>query len=59
MLVRDYDCVRNNWHIGLIEKTFPSEDCKVRKVQVRIVRDGKVSTYIRPITELVVLLEAE
>ena len=57
VLLRDRECSRNFWPVGIIEKTFPSDDQKVRKVQVRIVRDGKGVSYVRPITELVLLLE--
>lgn len=32
-------------------------DQKVRTVEVRVIKDGKDTTYIRPITELVLLID--
>ncbi|CAG2193948.1 unnamed protein product [Mytilus edulis] len=43
--------------VAIVEKTFPSSDQKVRKVQIRVVRDGKPVSYVRPINELVMLVE--
>lgn len=43
-----------HWPMVLIVKTFSSRnDGKLRTVEIRVVRDDKVTTYIRPITELV------
>ncbi|XP_057700851.1 uncharacterized protein LOC130921225 [Corythoichthys intestinalis] len=47
---------RNNWPLGLITKSFPSEDGNVRKVEVKICRNGENRFYIRPIREVVLLL---
>lgn len=55
VLMCDHECARNVWPIGVIQQTFPSADEKVRKVQVRIVGDGKVLKYVRPINELILL----
>ena len=57
VLLRDKELHRNHWSVGIIEKTFLSDDLNVRKVQVRIVRDGKTSSYVRPVSELILLLE--
>ena len=35
----------------------PSDDGRIRKVVVRVHRDGKNIEYTRPISELVVLIE--
>ena len=53
VLLKDHECARNFWPLGLVLRTFPSDDDKVRKVEVRVSRDGKPVTYIRPVTELV------
>lgn len=42
--------------MGLIVKTFPNSDKKVRKVEVRTVKDGTVKMFLRPVSEIVVLL---
>ena len=57
VLLRDKELHRNHWPDGIVEKTFLSADLNVRKVQVRIVRDGKTASYVRPVSELILLLE--
>lgn len=57
VLLRERECPRNYWPMAIVERTFPSSDGKVRKVQVCIVRDGKRVKYVRPVTELIMLLE--
>ncbi|XP_052089512.1 uncharacterized protein LOC127726248 [Mytilus californianus] len=59
ILMKDQDAPRNSWPVGLVDRVFPSSDGKIRKVEVAIVKDGKRTTYSRPITELVTLLEAD
>ncbi|XP_071161031.1 uncharacterized protein [Mytilus edulis] len=56
-LLRDHECARNNWPVAIVEKTFPIGDQKVRKVQNRVVRDGKAVSYVRPINNPVMLVE--
>ena len=42
--------------MGVVVKTFPSDDDLVRKVQVRVIREEKPVYYTRPITDLVLLV---
>lgn len=62
VLLKDKQVNRIQWPMGIITKVFPSSDDIVRKVEVRIVKQVQDSesfrsfTFIRPITELVVLL---
>ncbi|XP_070410119.1 uncharacterized protein [Nothobranchius furzeri] len=56
VLQKDSQASRNERPMGLIVKTFPSSDKKVRKVEVRIVKDGTVKMFLRPVSEIVVLL---
>ena len=56
ILLKDKTIYRNEWPIGLIVRVFPSPDGNVRKAEVRIIKDGKPTTYIRPITEFALLL---
>lgn len=58
VLLRDKGSHRNDWPIGLVTKTFPSQDGLTRSAQIRVVREGTSSEYVRPVTELV-LLESE
>ena len=59
VLMKDNDCARNYWPIGIIDRIFPSEDGKVRKVEIRIVREGQPVRYVRPISQIVLLVEPE
>ena len=59
VLMKDNACARNDWPIGLVQRVFPSVDGRVRKVELRVMCDGKTSTYVRPISELILLLEAD
>lgn len=56
VLVKDDLAKRNEWPIGLITKCIPSEDKKVRKVEVRVVKQGTPRVYLRPVTQLILLL---
>ena len=56
VLMRDKEAHRNAWPMGMVVTVFPGEDDRVRKVEVKTTREGKTSTYIRPVTELVLLL---
>nr|XP_055053880.1 uncharacterized protein LOC129439016 [Misgurnus anguillicaudatus] len=56
VLLKDSQVHRNEWPVGLIVNTFPSQDGKVRKVEVRVAKQGTVKTFLRPVTEIIVLL---
>ncbi|XP_062600292.1 uncharacterized protein LOC134261921 [Saccostrea cucullata] len=60
VLLKDSQVKRTEWPMGLITKVFQSSDEKVRKVEVRVsgkhLSHEKPVTYIRPVTELVVLI---
>lgn len=56
VLMRDEAQHRNDWPLGRISEAIRSEDDRVRKVKVEVVRDGERKTYLRPIKELVLLL---
>ena len=57
VFLRDHELHRNRWPLGVIESIYPSEDGKVRSVEVRVVQDGKTSNFVRPITELIRLID--
>ncbi|XP_033755843.1 uncharacterized protein LOC117338595 [Pecten maximus] len=59
VLLKDGERSRNEWPVGIVERTFPSNDCAVRKVEIAVVRDNKRVLYVRPVTELVTLLETD
>ncbi|KAM4544606.1 uncharacterized protein PAE49_017493 [Odontesthes bonariensis] len=59
VLLKDSQAHRNEWPVGVIVNTLPSGDKRIRKVQVKIIRDGTVKVLLRPISEIVVLLPDE
>ncbi|XP_023930308.1 uncharacterized protein LOC106157407 [Lingula anatina] len=59
VLLRDCELHRGSWPIGVVENVFPSGcDSKVRTVEVRTVKDGKSVKYVRPICELILLIDS-
>lgn len=56
VLLKESQSKRNEWPTGLITKTIASRDDKVRKVEVKIVKQGTAKIYLRPVSELVLLL---
>ena len=56
MITRDFAANRNNWPMGVIERTFESTDGLVRQVEVRMIRDGNPTFFTRPVHEFVLLL---
>lgn len=56
VLLKDSQVHRNEWPVGLVVKVLPSSDKRVRKVEVRTVKDGMAKVFSRPVSEIVVLL---
>ena len=56
VLVRDKSQHCNDWPLGRVSEALRSDDGRVRKVKVNVVRDGERKIYLRPIKELVLLL---
>ncbi|XP_040289970.1 uncharacterized protein LOC121002590 [Bufo bufo] len=59
VLLKDREVCRNEWPMGLVTSVMPSDDGKVRKVEIKITKGGSARTFSRPITELVLLLPSE
>lgn len=59
ILLKDNLVVRNNWPMAIITKAIPGEDGKVRKVELKTTDQGHSKKYLRPVTELVLLLSKE
>lgn len=47
---------RNDWPLGRVTKAVKSEDGKVRKAHITVVRDGQKRVMFRPIKELILLV---
>ncbi|XP_052815239.1 uncharacterized protein LOC128242202 [Mya arenaria] len=58
VLLRDKSVSRIYWPIARVNKVFPSSDEKVRK-EVLVYKDDKLVSYVRPIVEMVLLVNAE
>lgn len=57
VLLHDKESARTDWPVGVVNRIFPSNsDGLVRKIEVRILKDGKPCLYIRPATEVISLL---
>lgn len=61
VLLKDNQSPRNKWPMALVSKVFPSTVGRVRKVQLKVTKDGsgKEVKHLRPITEVVLLLSKE
>ncbi|XP_014824793.1 PREDICTED: uncharacterized protein LOC106904820 [Poecilia mexicana] len=59
VLLKDKQTPRNCWRLARITATFPGQDGYVRKVEVTTAEEGNPKTYLRPITEVVLLLPNE
>lgn len=56
VLLRDKSVHRNQWLLAVIEEFLPSSDEVVRKVSIRLVRDGRTVTYTRQVNEFILLV---
>jgi hypothetical protein len=45
--------------LEIVKKVLPSDDGKIRKVEIQTVRDDKPSSYIRPVIELALLVPVD
>lgn len=55
VLMKDSQCKRNQWTMGIIINAIPSKDGLVSKVEGRGSRNQTVKTFFRPISEVVLL----
>ena len=56
VLFKYREITRNEWPIALVTKVFPSEDGRVRKIEVMTAKGGSKRRYSRPVTEVVRIL---
>ena len=59
VILKDNQVQRNDWPMGVIVKTFPSADGRVRKVEIKTAKGGSCKTFLRPVSETVLLLSPE
>ena len=58
-LIEIEEIARNEWPIALVTKVFPSEDGRVRKIEVMTAKEGSKRRYNRPVTEVVRILSVD
>lgn len=56
ILLKDSQAARSDWPVGVVTQSFPSTDGRVRRIEVKAVRNGAVKTFCRPVTEVVLLV---
>ena len=56
VLIKDIQAKRNEWPLGRISKAIASSDSKVRKVMVKTLYQGVLKEYLRPISDVVLLM---
>lgn len=59
VLLKDAQAKRNEWPMVLVTKIFFSSDKKVRTVELRVARNGTIKTFLKPISETILLMPAE
>ena len=59
VLLKDKSICRNQWPIGRIVNAIKSSDDQVRKMEVRVIVDGRPIMYTLPISELILLVEED
>ncbi|XP_071991443.1 uncharacterized protein [Engystomops pustulosus] len=59
VLMKDSQLPRNEWSVGLVTRTIPSEDGSVRKAEVKVWRKDGTKIFLRPVGELTFLFSSE
>ena len=59
ILLKDGQENRNDWPLGIVAKTFHSQHGRVRKIQVKIVHNSEQRLYLRPISEVILLVSKD
>ena len=58
VLLASKDTPRNKWPLARVTRAYPSNDCKVRQVDLVTVKNGVKKHYRRPVQEVILLLTA-
>ncbi|XP_026042220.1 uncharacterized protein LOC113033090 [Astatotilapia calliptera] len=59
VLLRDQQLKRNEWPLGVITQVFPSQDNNVRTAEVKVSRQDGTKVFLRPVSELILLLHPD
>ncbi|XP_033116710.1 uncharacterized protein LOC117116716 [Anneissia japonica] len=55
VILKQKDVPRYSWPLARVKKTLPSEDGRVRKVEVLVCSEGTRRTFLRPVSELILI----
>lgn len=56
VLLKDDQVKRNEWPMALVTKAIADSDGKVRKLELKVTKSGTAKTFLRPITEVILLM---
>ncbi|XP_061133003.1 uncharacterized protein LOC133153005 [Syngnathus typhle] len=56
VLLKDKQVTRNSWPMARVTATFHGKDNRVRRVEVKVSDQGNIKTFMRPVTEILLLL---
>lgn len=59
VLLKDNQVKRNEWQMDLVTKTFPDQDGMVRKIEFKVTRSESAKTFLRPVSEMILLKSVE
>ena len=59
VLVKDKEAHCNDWQLGKVVESITSDDGEVRKAIVLVCKEGVRKTYLRPISELVLIVQSQ
>ena len=59
VLLKDKQVARNEWPLACVISAFASDDGKVRSVKVKVSAHDTIKTFVRPISEVILLLPNE
>ncbi|XP_072220163.1 uncharacterized protein [Leuresthes tenuis] len=59
VLLKDSQAARNTWPMAKITAVYPGRDSKARKVELRTSEQGSAKVFLRPVSEVVLLLSED
>ncbi len=59
VLMKDHQTKHNQWPLRHITRVFPSADGRVRNVEIKVMYKEEPKLFIRPITEVVMLIPSD
>ena len=57
--MKDNQANRNQWPMAFVVEALPSHDGVVRKVDIRVVKEGPQRVFSRPVAEVVPLFSPQ